>query len=66
MGCGELVILLRFKLRDMLGKVLRLVAHDPGAPADIPAYCRMTGHKLLQEDLVSHAYWIRAKDLPQS
>ncbi len=26
------------------GQVLRLVALDPGAPADIPAWCRMTGH----------------------
>ncbi len=65
MGCGELVILLRFKLKDMPGKVLRLIARDPGAPADIPAYCRMTGHTLLREDLASHSFWIQAKNLQQ-
>jgi tRNA 2-thiouridine synthesizing protein A len=32
------------------GQVLRLIARDPGAPADIPAWCRMTGHTLLREE----------------
>jgi tRNA 2-thiouridine synthesizing protein A len=61
MGCGELVMHLRNRLRAMPGKVLKLVARDSGAPADIPAYCRMTGHQLLREDPASSCYWIRAK-----
>lgn len=59
MGCGELVIALRLKLRAMPGQVLKLIATDPGAPEDIPAYCRMTGHALVHQD--APAYWIRAR-----
>ena len=61
MGCGELVIHLRKRLLAMPGKVLKLVAHDPGAPADLPAYCRMTGHELIREEPSAHSYWIRAR-----
>ena len=61
LGCGDLVIHLRNKLRAMPGMVLMLVARDPGAPADIPAYCRMTGHELLKEDPAQFTYWIRAR-----
>jgi tRNA 2-thiouridine synthesizing protein A len=28
------------------GQVLRLVALDSGAPEDLPAWCRLTGHTL--------------------
>ncbi len=61
MGCGELVLHLRGKLLAMEGKVLKLVARDLGAPADIPAYCRMTGHQLLHVDPAASSYWIRAR-----
>ena len=61
LGCGELVIHLRNRLRAMPGKVLKLIARDPGAPADIPAYCRMTGHQLLLEEPATNSYWIRAR-----
>jgi tRNA 2-thiouridine synthesizing protein A len=51
MGCGELVLQLRLRLgRLPPGGVFRLVAHDPGAPEDLPAWCRLTGHRLLQAD----------------
>jgi tRNA 2-thiouridine synthesizing protein A len=47
-GCGELVLELRIRLTARpTGHVLQLVARDPGAPADIPAWCRMTGNTLL-------------------
>jgi tRNA 2-thiouridine synthesizing protein A len=47
MGCGELVMMLRIKLNDLSGgDVLKVRATDPAAPEDIPAWCRMTGHKL--------------------
>ena len=62
MGCGELVLHLRRKLMAMEGKVLKLVARDAGAPADIPAYCRMTGHQLLHADPAVYSYWIRARE----
>ena len=48
LGCGELVVELRFRLETMKpGQIMKLTAHDPGAPADIPAWCRMTGHALV-------------------
>jgi tRNA 2-thiouridine synthesizing protein A len=61
LGCGELVMVLRTRLRAMPGKVLKVTALDPGAPSDIPAYCQMTGHQLLKSSQECCAYWIRAK-----
>ena len=60
MGCGDLVMELRMRLLAMVpGQVLRLVARDPGAPEDLPAWCRLTGHALLA---AGHpVYWIRRK-----
>ncbi len=50
LGCGDLVLQLMLRMKAMApGEVLRLVALDPGAPADIPAWCRMTGHTLLEQ-----------------
>jgi len=30
------------------GQILRVIAHDPGAPEDLPAWSRLTGHPLLR------------------
>jgi tRNA 2-thiouridine synthesizing protein A len=47
-ACGDLVLELRRRLSTLRpGQVLRLVARDPGAPEDIPAWCRLTGHTLV-------------------
>ena len=47
MACGDLVLLLRGRLLALApGEVLEVVAHDPGAPEDLPAWCRLTGHRL--------------------
>ena len=49
-GCGDLVLELRMRMNRMrVGQVLRLVARDPGAPEDIPAWCRLTGHTLVAQ-----------------
>ena len=51
MACGELVLKLRLRLKSMQpGHVLLLIAQDPGAPADIPAWCRLTGHSLVSAE----------------
>jgi len=48
MGCGELILELRFRVDTLRpGQIMKLTARDPGAPADIPAWCRMTGHALI-------------------
>lgn len=58
--CGELAVLLRAELGRLApGQVVKLVARDSAAPADIPAWCRMTGHPLLREEHPD--YWIRRR-----
>jgi len=61
MGCGDLVLELRQRLTALRpGQVLKLSARDPGAPADLPAWCGLTGHALLE---ARHpTYWIRRKE----
>jgi len=61
MGCGDLVLELRLRLRAMApGDVLRVRATDPGAPEDLPAWCGMTGHALIESK--HPLYWIRRKE----
>lgn len=48
MGCGELVMALRMRLRQLSPETaLEVRATDPAAPEDIPAWCRLTGHQLV-------------------
>ncbi|MCC7479562.1 sulfurtransferase TusA family protein [bacterium] len=48
MGCGSLMIALRRAILPLApGTVMKVRALDPGAPEDIPAWCRLTGHTLL-------------------
>lgn len=61
MACGDLVLELRMRLRRMKPRqVLRIKATDPGAREDIPAWCRLTGHKLLGAE--HPQYWIERKE----
>ena len=51
MGCGRLVYELRKRLDGMRpGQRLEVVTHDLGAPTDLPAWCRMTGHTLVRAE----------------
>lgn len=51
LGCGDLVLELREALRALPpGAVLRVVARDPAAPVDLPAWCGLVGHTLLSSD----------------
>ena len=60
LGCGELVIELRFRLKAMQpGEVIRVHATDLGAPADLPAWCRMTKDTLVNYDADAKMYYIR-------
>ena len=59
--CGELALELRAHLRQMEpGQVLEVIARDPAAPQDLPAYCQLTGHRLLRAE--HPHYWIARKD----
>jgi tRNA 2-thiouridine synthesizing protein A len=42
------------------GDELELVARDPGASKDLPAWCRMTGHTLVSAE--HPVYVIRRRD----
>ncbi len=47
-GCGELLLdLLLFTKRQSPGSVIEVRALDPGAPLEIPAWCRLTGNELI-------------------
>ena len=60
LGCGDLVIDLKFRLADLPpGTVLEVRATDPAAPIDLPAWCGLVGHTLLQAS--PPRYWIRRK-----
>ena len=61
LGCGELVLELRTRMRQAPGMVFRVTALDAGAPADIPAWCGMTNNLLLAHDPQAKVFWIRAK-----
>jgi len=62
LGCGELVLELRGRMLELApNRVLRLIATDAGASADIPAWCRMTGHELVSGE--PPVYLIRRKEL---
>ena len=64
MGCGEVIILLRQKMQPLNpGEILKLTSQDLGAPQDLPAWCRMTGRRLIQ---AHHPhYWIQQKETSQ-
>ena len=60
-GCGELVLELRLRMgRLRPGEVFHLIARDLGMPEDLPAWCRLTGHKLLRA--TPPVYWIQRPD----
>lgn len=59
-SCGDLVLELRVRLGAMrAGDVLLVTALDPGARGDLPAWCRVTGHRLVGER--HPLYWIRRR-----
>jgi len=56
MGCGQLVFELRRRVNELEpGGRLEVVVRDPGAPTDLPAWCRMTGHALI---LANHPVYV--------
>jgi tRNA 2-thiouridine synthesizing protein A len=47
-GCGQLIFELYRRMNELKpGEKLEVIARDPGAPVDMPAWCRMTGHTLI-------------------
>ena len=60
-GCGELLVELHLRMREMEpGQVFRLISLDPAAPEEMPAWCRLTGHRLI---VANHPeYWIERRE----
>ena len=58
LGCGELVLGVRKRLRAQPGKILKLIAHDRGAAVDLQAFCNLTGDALLAIDTATQTYWL--------
>ena len=59
-GCGQLVLELRRRMLDLEpGETIEAIAQSPGAPNDLPAWCRMTGHELVSAE--HPVYHIRRK-----
>jgi tRNA 2-thiouridine synthesizing protein A len=62
LGCGDLLLQLRARVEGLApGALLRLVALERGARADLPAWCRLTGHTLVAAE--HPVYLIRRKEL---
>ena len=62
-GCGELLLdLLIFTKRQPPGAIVEVRALDPGAPLEIPAWCRLTGHELIN---AAHPFY-RIRIAPKS
>lgn len=50
-GCGELLLdLLLFMKKQPDESVVKVRALDPGAPLEIPAWCRLTKHELIESE----------------
>jgi len=63
LGCGQFVIELHRQVgRLQPGGTLEVVVENPGARADVPAWCRMTGHRLVSEDHPVYVIERRASD----
>lgn len=49
LGCGELIGELRRRVKALQPhQTIHVIAKDLGAPLDIKAWCRLTGHALKQ------------------
>jgi tRNA 2-thiouridine synthesizing protein A len=58
--CPLPVIRVQDKVKGLAaGDVLEVVCTDPGATSDIPAWCRINGHKVLTTRTQDHEIVIR-------
>lgn len=62
-GCGELLMEMKLALRKVAsGSTMAVITVDPGAPEDLPAWCRLTGNILLGKQKLDKrrmAYFIK-------
>lgn len=54
-SCGELSMLIARAVRTLApGQLLEVLAYDLAAAMDIPAWCRSTGHQLVDADATTN------------
>ena len=62
LNCPLPILKTRKALKDVApGAALRVLASDPGAVEDFPAFCRTTGHELVEasRDGATYSFLIR-------
>ena len=60
-GCGDFIMDLRSVMADIApGSLLMIASRDAGAPVEIPAWCRLTGHQFV--DSVPPYYLVRKRE----
>jgi len=69
-GCGELLLVLAARSLTLApASTVRLLATDPAAPIDLPAWCHLTGHTYLGQGLDTEGrpyYDLRLSDVARS
>jgi len=47
-GCGQFIVGVKKRLGELqAGQLLAIRTRNAGAPVDLPAWCRMSGHELV-------------------
>jgi tRNA 2-thiouridine synthesizing protein A len=60
LGCGQLLLDFRMHIRPLPdGARVMLATRDIASPREIPAWCRLTGHRLVAQ---SHPYYLIMKN----
>jgi tRNA 2-thiouridine synthesizing protein A len=55
LACGPMLLALKTRMERLApGQVFQLQTRDEGAPVDVPAWCRLTGHRLIH---TAHPYY---------
>ena len=66
-ACGTVTPVIRKALSALQpGEVLEVLTHDPATRVGVPAWCRLTGHQLVdsRNDEQRTRFWIRKKPDP--
>ncbi|MFH2057965.1 MAG: sulfurtransferase TusA family protein [Pseudomonadota bacterium] len=54
--CGRVIINLYLYIQDLIpGSRILVISRDPGAPIELPAWCRMTNNELKN---IQHPYYL--------
>jgi tRNA 2-thiouridine synthesizing protein A len=62
-GCGDFLVDLRRVMSELApGALLMIASRDAGAPVEVPAWCRLTGHALLEA--APPFYLVRRRERP--